>query len=352
MQKRGANIGILGGGQLARMLGLAAANLGYNIIIFDPDENCPASQICNQHFKANYNDENALKEFAKKCDIITFEFENIPLNTAQIIEKNACFFPPSKALELTQDRFIEKSFIKSLGLKCAPFFEINNIDDLKAAILKTGFPAILKTRRFGYDGKGQFLIKSHEMIENAWQEIAMQPAILEGMVRFDFETSIIIARNFDGEIVFYPNSQNVHENGILRQSIAPAPLNDGQILLAQQIGEKIAHGLNYVGVLAVELFVGDEIIVNEIAPRVHNSGHWTIEGSATSQFANHIRAICGLDLGNTDLIAQKVEMQNLLGDEILNIPKLLQEENTYPHDYGKSEIKQGRKMGHFTKLFY
>lgn len=352
MFERGATIGILGGGQLGRMLGHAAQNLGFNIIIFDPSDNCPASQICNKHIIANFNDEIALKEFAKQCDIVTFEFENIPLSAAKIIEENNKLFPNSKALELTQDRLIEKNFINSLGLKCAKFFEINNIADLENAFSKIDFPAILKTRRFGYDGKGQYMIKSPDMIEIAWNEIGRQPAILEALVQFEFETSIIIARNINGEIIHYTSAQNIHENGILRKSIVPAKLSDEQIILSRQIGEKIAKGLDYIGVLAVELFIGDEIIVNEIAPRVHNSGHWTIEGTANSQFANHIRAIAGLPLGNTTLKAKKIEMENLLGDEILNIPNLLNECDIYPHDYGKNEIKAGRKMGHVTKLIY
>lgn len=349
MLKRGFKIGIIGGGQLGRMLAIEAYKLGYEISIFDPSENCPASIVSNSHIIAKHDDLDALSKFAKSCDVVTFEFENIPLIAAQTIEKHGNLSPNSKSLELTQDRLIEKNFIKSLGLKCAPFLEINSLEDLKTAC-PDKLPAILKTRRFGYDGKGQVLIKSINEIENAWNEIGQQPSVLEGLVNFEFETSIILTRAIDGQIVFYPNSQNIHENGILRTCIVPAPLNDTQISKAQEIGAKIANELNYVGTLAVELFVGDEIIINEIAPRVHNSGHWTIEGAATNQFANHIRAICGLPLGNTDLNAAKIEMHNLLGDEILQIPELLKAPNTYPHDYGKHEIKPGRKMGHVTKL--
>jgi 5-(carboxyamino)imidazole ribonucleotide synthase len=350
MQKRGAKIGILGGGQLARMLSLAAYKFGFETIIYEPQKDCPASIVSNQHIAANYDDKNALIDFAKMCDVISFEFENIPLDAAKLVEENAILYPSSKALALTQDRFVEKNFINSLGLKCAPFCEINSLEDLQSSIAQIGTPCILKTRRMGYDGKGQFLIKTPEMAAQAWEAMAQNPSVLEGFVKFEFETSIILTRAKNGEIAFYPNSQNIHENGILRTSIAPAPLNSSQIANAQEIGKKIADALEYVGTIAVELFVGDELIVNEIAPRVHNSGHWTIEGSATSQFENHIRAICGLTLGNTDLQAPRVEMQNLLGDEILNIPTLLQKPNTYPHDYGKHEIKAGRKMGHVTRL--
>lgn len=350
MLKRGAKIGIIGGGQLGRMLALASYNLGFRAEIYEPQNNCPASLVSNTHICADYDDINSLTEFAQNCDVVTFEFENIPINAARIIEENANLYPNSKSLELTQDRLVEKTFIKNCNLDCAPFFEVNSIEDLNKAITKAGTPCILKTRRMGYDGKGQFVIKSPNDAQKAWDEIGQNPAIIEGFVKFDFETSIILTRAIDGQIVFYPNSQNIHENGILRTCIVPAPLSETQIKKAQEIGAKIANELNYVGTLAVELFVGDGIIVNEIAPRVHNSGHWTIEGVATSQFSNHIRAICGLPLGATNLCSPKIEMQNLLGDEILSIPELLKTPNTYPHDYGKSEIKSGRKMGHVTKL--
>lgn len=350
MLKRGAKIGIIGGGQLGRMLSMAAYNLGFETIIYEPQKNCPASLVSNCHISADYNDSAALVEFAKKCDVVTFEFENIPIDAARLIDANATLYPNSDALELTQDRLVEKNFIRSCELECAPFFEINSLADLEGAIARNGLPAILKTRRLGYDGKGQYFIKSKDEITKAWDEIGQNPAILEGLVKFDFETSIILTRAIDGQIAFYPNSQNIHENGILRNCLIPAPLSETQIAKAQEIGKAIADKLNYVGTLAVELFVGDEIIVNEIAPRVHNSGHWTIEGTATSQFANHIRAICALPLGNCDLTAPKIEMQNLLGDEILQVPELLKSQNTYPHDYGKAEIKTGRKMGHVTKI--
>lgn len=350
MLKRGSRIGILGGGQLGRMLAIDAYHLGFEIAIFEPSEKCPAGDICTNHTIADFSDNVALSEFAKSCDIITYEFENIPIETARFIENIKPLYPNSRALELTQDRLIEKQFLNSLGLKTAPFFEINCQEDLNAAIEVSGYPAILKTRRMGYDGKGQFVIKSDADLKAALNTIGNTPAVLEGAVSFEFETSIILARAIDGSIVYYPNSQNIHENGILRTSKVPAPISVDQVEKAREIGKTISEGLDYIGVLAVELFVGEEIIVNEIAPRVHNSGHWTIEGARTSQFANHIRAICGLPLGDTSLNAPNIEMTNLLGDEILEIPQLLKDPNCFAHDYGKTEIKTGRKMGHVTRV--
>lgn len=350
MLKRGARIGILGGGQLGRMLAIDAYRLGFEVAIFEPSKKCPAGDICTNHIIADFSDRIALNEFAKSCDVITYEFENIPLETAQFIETIKPLYPNSGALELTQDRLIEKQFLNSLGLKTAPFYEINCHADLIKAIKIFGFPAFLKTRRMGYDGKGQFLIKSEIDLKMALDEIGNAPAVLEGAVQFGFETSIILVRATDGSVAYYTNPQNIHENGILRKSKVPAPISNQQIEKAREIGKSIADSLNYVGVMAVELFVGEEIIVNEIAPRVHNSGHWTIEGARTSQFSNHIRAICGLALGDTSLSASNIEMTNLLGDEILKIPQLIKSPNCFAHDYGKIEIKAGRKMGHVTKL--
>ncbi len=350
MLRRGAKIGILGGGQLGRMLAIEAARLGFSVSIFEPSENCPAAEVSNSHVVADYSDYAALEKFAKSCDIVTYEFENIPIETAKFIEKVVTLSPNSRALELTQDRLVEKQFINSLGLKTAPFFEVNNLENLRLALSQTKYPAFLKTRRMGYDGKGQVLIKQDFDLSHALSTIGNSPAVLEGAVEFEFETSIILARGHNGDVKFYSNAQNIHESGILKTSIVPASLSETQIIECQNIGKKIADALDYIGILAVELFVGEEIIVNEIAPRVHNSGHWTIEGARCSQFANHIRAICGLELGNTELSAPKIEMTNLLGDEILSIPTLLEDPNCFAHDYGKTEIKSGRKMGHVTRI--
>ncbi len=349
--KAGSIIGIIGGGQLARMLAMAAFPLGYKIAIYEPLKDCPASLVTDKHFCAEYNDEAALIEFAKYCDVVTFEFENVPASATQIIADHTKLYPNPKALELTQDRIIEKTFIQNSGLKTAPFFEINNLSDLQTALKETGTPAILKTRRLGYDGKGQYLIKSLDEAAIAWESINQEPAILEGFIEFSFETSIIITRGLNGEIASFPNSQNIHKGGILRECQIPAPLNDDQIKDAQNIGAVLANALDYIGTMAVELFVTKHgMVVNEIAPRVHNSGHWTIEGTKTSQFANHIRAICGLPLGNTDLTVPEIKMYNLIGDEILNSQELLKTPNLYLHDYGKTEVKSGRKMGHYTIL--
>jgi 5-(carboxyamino)imidazole ribonucleotide synthase len=345
-------IGIIGGGQLARMLSFAAFQFGYRIAIFEPEENCPASQVTDRHFCASYDDENALEEFAKSCDIVTFEFENIPVDAVKTIAKHAKIYPNPDALGHTQDRLSEKEFVRSLGLPCAPFYEINSLKDLEVAIKTNGLPAILKTRRFGYDGKGQFIINDASQAAQAWDELGQRPCVLEGFVEFSFETSMILTRGQDGEILYFPNSQNIHKDGILRKSMVPSPLNFDQIEECKHIGRTIAEALNYIGTLTVEIFVGKNgLVVNEIAPRVHNSGHWTIEGCKTSQFEAHIRAICGLPLGSSALMARGIEMENLLGDEILHAFKLAADGNVFVHIYGKKEIKPARKMGHFTRLF-
>lgn len=348
----GSTIGIIGGGQLARMLAFAAFQFGYKVAIFEPQEGCPASQVTDQHFCASYDDEVALTEFAKACDIVTFEFENIPVGAVKAIEKHVKIFPNPTALQYTQDRLSEKQFVNSLGLQTAPFYDINSLEDLDVAIKQSGLPAILKTRRFGYDGHGQFVIKSADETQKAWDLLGHNPCVLEGMVDFSFETSIILTRGQDGEILYFPNSQNMHKDGILRKSVVPSPLTYEQVEECQEIGRKIAEALGYVGTIAVEIFVTPhQLIVNEIAPRVHNSGHWTIEGCKTSQFEAHIRAICGLPLGSSALMARGVEMENLLGEEILHAFKLAADGNCFVHIYGKDKIKAGRKMGHVTRLF-
>jgi 5-(carboxyamino)imidazole ribonucleotide synthase len=346
-----STIGIIGGGQLGRMLALAAFPLGFKVKIFEPNSPCPAGLITPFHQSSGYDDEKALRDFAKSCDVVTFEFENIPIEAARTIAKNTTLFPNPKSLELTQDRLVEKNFIQSLGLVVAPYMGVDNIADLEDAVNTIGPSGIIKTRALGYDGKGQALINGYEDARNAWDEIGKKPAIFEGLVNFDFETSIILARGQDGEIVCFPNSQNIHSGGILRKSIVPAPLNEKQIEEAKEIGAIIADGLNYVGVLAVELFVTKTgMVVNEIAPRVHNSGHWTIEGCKTSQFEAHIRAICGLPLGDMTLNAQNIEMENLIGDEILSAQTQIGDTDTFVHIYGKEKVKSGRKMGHITRL--
>ncbi|KAF0118022.1 MAG: 5-(carboxyamino)imidazole ribonucleotide synthase [Hyphomonadaceae bacterium] len=333
------------------MLALAAFPLGYKVRIFEPESHCPASLVTPFHTCANYEDDKALIEFAKSCDVVTFEFENIPLGAAALIEKHAQLFPSSKALELTQDRLVEKEFIRSLGLKVAPYRSVHNFEELNYAISKIGPKGILKARMLGYDGKGQALVNGQGDAASAWQEIAAKPAVFEALVEFEFETSAIIARGQNGQVLHFPNSQNFHKGGILRKSIVPAPMSEQQFIEAQNIAHTVAEALKYVGVMAVELFVTKSgLVVNEIAPRVHNSGHWTIEGCKTSQFAAHIHAICGLSLGDASLCANAIEMDNLLGDEILNAHELLAEPNIYAHIYGKEEVRRGRKMGHVTRL--
>ncbi|MEO9468194.1 5-(carboxyamino)imidazole ribonucleotide synthase [Parasphingorhabdus sp.] len=350
----GSTIGILGGGQLGRMLGMAAAQLGYRCHIYAPDPDSVAAEVAAEFTRAQNNDISALTAFADSCDVLTFEFENVPVDPLHEIEELAPLHPPVGALDIAQNRIAEKNYARELGGSTAPFAEVTDLETLAQAIDEVGTPAILKTIRMGYDGKGQARIKAGDDLGQHWDMVDQQPCVAEGFVEFDHEFSVILVRAQDGEIRFWDTPWNVHENGILAISSAPAP---PEILAlqetAQALAAKMADAMSYVGVLTCEFFAtADGPVFNEMAPRVHNSGHWTIEGAITSQFENHIRAICGLPLGDTGLAAKRVEMHNLIGKQADNWPALLADGQNHLHLYGKGASRPGRKMGHVTKLFF
>ncbi|EEB83117.1 5-(carboxyamino)imidazole ribonucleotide synthase [Roseobacter sp. GAI101] len=342
----GAIIGILGGGQLGRMLSVAAARLGFRTHIFEPGANPPAADVAHAVTTAAYDDVAALTAFAKAVDIVTFEFENIPTDALDVIEAITPIHPNREALRTSQDRLTEKTFLEGLGLNVAPFADIANAADLKAAMQTIGAPSILKTRRFGYDGKGQSRLRSVDDAATAWADMAGSPAVLEGFVDFSIEVSVIAARSASGDVACFDPGENVHRDGILHTTTVPARLSAAQRTDAVLLAAKILNALDYVGVLGVELFVTPQgFIVNEIAPRVHNSGHWTQNGCTVDQFEQHIRAITGWPLGDGSRYADVV-MENLIGDDMDRVPALAKQRDTALHLYGKADVKAGRKMGH------
>jgi 5-(carboxyamino)imidazole ribonucleotide synthase len=345
----GSTIGIFGGGQLGRMLSVAASRLGYRTHIFEPGA-APAADVAHALTTAAYGDLDALRAFAASVDVLTFEFENIPAAALEFLAAETPLFPPRQALEISQDRLTEKAFLRDLGLQTAPFANVSSPDDLAAALAITGTPAILKTRRMGYDGKGQVKIMTPDQAQDAMASMAGAPAILEGFVAFEREISVIAARGQDGAIACFDPGENVHKDGILATTTVPARLPPSLRSDAALLAARILNALDYVGVLGVELFVTPgALIVNEIAPRVHNSGHWTQGGCAVDQFEQHIRAITGWPLGDGTRHANVV-MENLIGDDITRLPDLAKAPNTQIHLYGKSEIRPGRKMGHINVL--
>jgi len=346
----GSTIGILGGGQLGRMLALAAARLGLKCHIYAPEADSPAFQVAAAHTVAGYLDFAALEAFAKAVDAVTYEFENVPGETAEFLESRRPLAPGARALRISQDRVDEKNFIAGLDIPVAPYAAVDSEASLAAAIKRIGKPAILKTRRLGYDGKGQAKISASVSEATAWAEIGKMPAVLEGFVAFEREISVIAARGWDGAIAVYDVPENVHENHILRTSTVPAAIPATVAERARGIGAGIAAALDYVGVIGIELFVsGDGLVVNEIAPRVHNSGHWTMDACLVSQFEQHMRAVAGWPLGNPARHSNVV-MTNLLGDEAEGWAKLAAEPAAAVHLYGKAEARQGRKMGHVNRL--
>ncbi len=346
----GATIGILGGGQLGRMLSIAAARLGFKSHIFEPGANPPASQVANQVTTAAYDDADALKAFAKSVDVITYEFENIPTQALDLLEAHRPIHPGREALRVSQDRLTEKTFLQGLGLQTAPFADISDLDSLRAAIDDIGTPAILKTRRFGYDGKGQARLRAPEDAGAALADMAGAPSILEGFVDFSHEVSVIAARGLDGQVACFDPGENVHRDGILHTTTIPARLSPAQRTDAVLLAANILNALDYVGVMGVELFVTPQgLIVNEIAPRVHNSGHWTQNGCAVDQFEQHIRAVAGWPLGDGQRHSDVV-MENLIGHDMGRVPELSRERDVALHLYGKAEVKAGRKMGHFNRI--
>ena len=349
MLKRGGTIGILGGGQLGRMMAMSAVQLGYRCIGYAPEGDNVAAGVCEDFFTNRWDDTAALAAFAAKCDVVTWEFENVPVTTAKAIPADR-IFPHPRALETAQDRLNEKRFVEGLGGKPAAYAKVDAASDLVGAVDRLGAPGILKTRRDGYDGKGQWRIGSGRDADAL--KLPDDPLIYEGFVEFEAEFSVILVRAQDGAIRFWDSPRNVHEDGILAASLLPGgKAVEEQVPEARRLAGEVADALKYVGVLTCEFFATHEgPIFNEMAPRVHNSGHWTIEGAATSQFENHIRAVAGLPLGDTATTAAGVEMRNILGDEIEEAHAFLADADTHLHDYGKREVRDGRKMGHLTRL--
>ena len=355
----GSAVGIIGSGQLGRMLALTTARLGLRAHIYAEEAASPASEVAARATEGSYLDLTQLEQFAATVDVITYEFENVPIAAVRHLEKIKPVYPPPRALEIAQDRLSEKQFIQNLGIAVAPFETVSNEAELAAAMQRLGTPAILKTRWLGYDGKGQVTITPATAPLEAYQAVAGAPAILEGFVRFEREISVILARGVDPSDmhslteVIYDIPVNTHKDGILQRSSVPAPITAETKCEAEDIARRIAHALDYVGVLAVELFDtgagGGGLIVNEIAPRVHNSGHWTMDACHTDQFENHIRAIAGWPLGNSQRHAN-VEMTNLIGQDVEQWLSLLTQPDIVVHLYGKNKTMPGRKMGHVNKL--
>ncbi len=349
----GSTLGIIGGGQLGRMLAMAAAQLGYRCAVYAPEASGPAADVCARWVQGDYGDAQALADFASTVDVVTFEFENVDPAPLRRIAENAPLFPPIQALEIGQDRIREKTFAADCGGRTADWAAVKSRADLEAALDKVGTPAILKTTRFGYDGKGQARIAKRADADAAWDALhAAGTLILEQMVRFDHEFSLIAARDQKGNVIFWDAPENVHKEGILATSTVPAdPKVLEQVPAARALARRLADRLDYVGVFAIEFFASDDgPVFNEMAPRVHNSGHWTIEGALTSQFENHVRAVLGLPLGATKLAAKTVEMRNLIGADADKWLEWASDPMTHLHLYGKGEARPGRKMGHLTRL--
>ncbi|NNL88274.1 MAG: 5-(carboxyamino)imidazole ribonucleotide synthase [Marinicaulis sp.] len=357
----GGVIGILGGGQLGRMLAKAAARLGFKTYIYAPEAVAPAGDVSAARYVAYYTDETSLAHFAERVDVITYEFENVPAETVEILAKlGATVRPGAKALEKAQDRLVEKQFLQEIGAGTAAFHGVDSITDLEAGLNRVGRPAILKTRRLGYDGKGQTRLTDKDTdlpgayekaIEFAWAEVGAAPSILEAFVPFEREISIIAARGANGDIAMYDPAENVHREGILKSSTLPAKISSETEKKAREITMALMNALEYVGAAGVEFFVlkGGDLIVNEFAPRVHNSGHWTQDACAVCQFEQHIRAVAGWPLGNPNRHSDVV-MENLIGDEANAWLEILREKNAALHLYGKREARTGRKMGHVNRL--
>jgi 5-(carboxyamino)imidazole ribonucleotide synthase len=352
--KPGDTIGILGGGQLGRMLAMAAARLGLRCQVFSPDPDSPAFDVVQHASCAEYADVEALELFANDVDVITYEFENVPAATAIILAARRPVVPDLEILQTTQDRLAEKDFITKLGIGTADYADVSSAQELQSAITRIGLPAVIKTRRFGYDGKGQAIIRDGDDPDQVWTDLGTRSAILEAFVPFEREISVIAARGDDGKVECFDVTENQHRDHILKISTAPAAISETLAAQARAIAENIASALNYVGVLAVEMFVvpgdnGATLLVNEIAPRVHNSGHWTLDGASVSQFEQHIRAIAGWPLAQP-VRHGPVTMTNLIGDDINDYERWLTIPGATVHLYGKGAPRPGRKMGHVTEV--
>ncbi len=346
----GSVIGIVGGGQLGRMLAIAAAQLGYKCHFFDPAEHPCAADVAAKHTRAAFDDLTALRAFGAAVDVVTYEFENLPVEALEVLGDK--LRPSTRSLAVAQDRAREKAFIEGCGASVAPWRQVSSLADVTAAVLKVGLPLVLKTRRYGYDGKGQAWVRSRREEQSGWQAIGEEPAIAEAAIDFVAEFSVIVARWADGRHAFWDSPENEHREGILRRSTVPcSDACAAQVEEAREAALSIAEALGHVGVLTVEFFASKSgPLVNEIAPRVHNSGHWTIEGAVTSQFEQHIRAICDLPPGATGLTGSGAFMDNLIGDDVGRWPELVSDPGLHVHIYGKGEARPGRKMGHFTRV--
>lgn len=347
----GATLGILGGGQLGRMLAMAAARLGLRTAIYEPAADCPAAGLASRHFAAAYDDAAALGDFARACDVVTYEFENVPVAAAEAIAALTSVRPGPNALAVSQDRLAEKTFLRDLGIATVPFFAVDSAAALGAALERCGGRGIVKTRRLGYDGKGQVALASAGEADAAWHAIGRAPAILEGFADFAIEVSVVAARHAAGRFAAFDPAWNEHEGGMLRRSRVPAPVSERVSQEATAIARRILDALDYCGVIGVEFFVTgeDRLLVNEIAPRVHNSGHWTEAACLISQFEQHVRAVAGWPLGSTGRHSDCV-MENLIGADVDRVPELIGQGDCLVHLYGKAQTRPGRKMGHFTRL--
>lgn len=347
----GATIGILGGGQLGRMIAAAAAQLGYRTHVLAPDRESVAAQTASSLTRADYHNKVVLADFAAQCDVVTYEFENIAVEPVEWLAQHVPVHPSPRSLAVAQDRIAEKRFVEEVGGRPARWHAVTSAKELDVAIAAIGTPAVLKTTRMGYDGKGQARLAAPEDADAAWTAIG-GPAVLEAFVDFTHEFSIVLVRAADGTMTSYPPPWNEHRDAILHRSTLPAPAEiAAQWTEAAALTGRIADALGHVGVLTCEFFAGpDGPVFNEMAPRVHNSGHWTIEGAITSQFENHVRAICGLPLGETTLTAREVTMENLIGGDWERWPEFVAERDAHLHLYGKNEARPGRKMGHVTRL--
>jgi len=345
-------LGILGGGQLGRMSAMAAARLGVIVHIYAPEENCPASFVTPYHTCADYDDWSALEKFAEQCDYISYEFENIPVETVDFLDKIKAVYPKSSLLQVSQNRLLEKQFLNDHGVETAPWAACYKSGDITDTLQKWGEDScIIKTTRFGYDGKGQVKHTPSTSEQKSWESLQTDEAIIEGIIDFDYEISVIIARDVNGQSACYPPVVNEHKNHILSKTIAPAPIDKAIADQAISMGEKLAEAVNLVGVMALELFVTKQgkLLANEIAPRTHNSGHWTMDACAVSQFENHVRCVCGMDIGDTTAHSS-AEMINLIGDDIDGLDDYYAMSHAHVHLYGKEQARPGRKMGHVNIL--
>jgi 5-(carboxyamino)imidazole ribonucleotide synthase len=349
----GAVIGIIGGGQLGRMSAMAAARLGYRVHVFSPEADGPAAQVSAASTNADYTDLDALRRFADAVDVITFEFENLPADSLELLESLKPVRPGPRILAISQDRLLEKQFLNNAGIATAPWVKVESEAELDAAVAKLGLPSVLKTTRLGYDGKGQALLRAAEDLAPAYARLAPKPLVLEGFVNFAAEVSVMVARGVDGTVVTFDAVENRHKHHILDLTLAPAPLPRDLLAEAQDIARRVAEELELIGILGVEMFVtaDGELLVNEIAPRPHNSGHWTMDACPCGQFEMHIRAVAGLPLPPAMRHSDAV-MKNLIGPEDMALwPRILATPGLIPHHYGKAEARPGRKMAHFNRLF-